>query len=71
MRMPVIAISEYRIRVTPPSTPEGIDLTIALNFAKNPNNMANVAAKSITSGENTLVTDYEIHFLDIFICCLI
>lgn len=53
IRTPVITIKLYKTRVTPPKTPDGIDLTIALNFAKKPRNTAKMAANNITNGENT------------------
>lgn len=49
--MPVIATIVQSIKATAPRTPLGIEPTIALNFAKNPNKIANIAAKSMTNGE--------------------
>lgn len=53
IRIPVVTIKLYKTRVTPPKTPEGIDFTMALNFARKPKRIANTAANNITNGEKT------------------
>lgn len=53
IRIPVIAMTVYRINVTPPKTPCGIDLATALNFAKKPSSIAKKLPHRMTNGENT------------------